>query len=545
MLAVVAFVMPAACASTAKQTSDLLDDATAVDGQNDVPDSVGDPGSAAEEASQPDADASTDGDTLLPFHLERDAEGEALTGVEIAQTTEALLALWHGTGYFQWILDTGHGMATGNEWGFPDYKLWWQDTTAVKVGDTVTFRHVSGGDNNLMRHARVLLYSLAGHMLTADPRLKEISLQYLRGIQAMYTAMVWANEDPPIDTIMARAIYNHSHPFLVSGGRKAAVDYEPSKVEELDRRHDVLHNPGNPTFGDIWVRSKRSNDDLPFLYRLVPVLMRVQKNDPDPEMAAEAAKALAYVRGFCRDIVDHQYDIRTKGPDGVPYEPFYGGAPDDFASYTSYDWMDPNAECNAKLATALIGYQEPLGNDCLDGYGGVYEEVAISGKYWGTPIIYYFHISALAEALAEGYNDAARALAAGLERRADAYMNDTVTRATVATWDGDAATFLITAASYGFPLTAREARLVSGELQRAAVHYSTFTLWDLWAESVPDGEYDYLPGDRVSSEVVDGQAAVFQPAEIAAVLEYCESPYKDPVSSPFVDCKALMDTQKW
>ena len=124
-------------------------------------------------------------------------------------------------------------------------------------------------------------------------------------------------------------------------------------------------------------------------------------------------------------------------------------------------------------------------------------------------------------------------------------MNDAATRKTVATWDGDAATFLITAASYGFPLTAREARLVSGELQRASAHYRRFTLWNLWDASVADGEYDYLPGDGVSSEVIDGQGSVFQTAEIAAVLEYCESPYKDPSSSPFVDCNGIMDSQKW
>jgi hypothetical protein len=541
----------AACSATDGQSSDIVDEDTAIyDHNSDLdstgdPESTGDPDIGADEGTLLDADAPTDIGYQLPFHIERKAEGVPLTEVDITTTTESILSLWKSTSYFQWILDTSHGMATGNEWGYPDYKLWWQDTTAVKVGDTVTFKHVGGGDNNLLRHARVLLYALAGHMVTDHPKLKEISIQYLRGIQAMYTSMVWGNEDPPIDTIMARAIYNHNHAYVASGGRKAEVDYLPSWHQELERRHDILNNPDNPYFGNIWVRSKRSNDDLPFLYRLVPVLMRVLKNDRDPEVVAEATKTLDFVRGFCRDIVDHEYRIRTRGPDGLPYEPFADGAPEDFASYTTYDWLDPNAECNAKLASALIAYKEPLGNDCLDGYGGLYEEAATASKYWGTPIIYYFHIAALAQALADGYNDAARALAAGLERRANVYMNDQATRKTVATWDGDAATFFITAASYGFPLTAREARLVSGELQRASIHYSQYSMWDLWAESVKDGEYDYLPGDRVSSEVIDGQSAVFQPAEIAAVMEYCESPYRDPSSSPFVDCDALFDTQKW
>ena len=38
---------------------------------------------------------------------------------------------------------------------------------------------------------------------------------------------------------------------------------------------------------------------------------------------------------------------------------------------------------------------------------------------------------------------------------------------------------------------------------------------------------------------------MFQPAEIAAVLEYCESPYRDPSSLPFVDCGVLLDPTNW
>jgi hypothetical protein len=491
-----------------------------------------------------DEDTSTPWESQLPFHIERAPEGEPLTADEIDETTDAVATMWRDTGYFQWLLDTSHGMAAGNEWGYPDYKAWWQDTIAVKSGDTVTFRHVGGGDNNLLRHARVLLYALAGHLATGDTRLKEIAIPYMRGVQAMFTAMVWQHEDPPIDTIMARAVFNHDHAYLTSDGRKVAVDYGPVKLEEIARRHDTIHNPANPTWGDIWVRTKRSKDDLPFLYRDVPVLMRTIAESPDPEMVAEATRTLAYIRGFSKDVVDHNYRIRTKGPDGEVYEPFYNGFPDEFACYTAYDELDPTVECNAKLSTALIAYHDTLDNDCEDGVG-VYEHFAVIKHYWNTPILIYAHVSALALALLEGEDDVAFSLAAGVEQRVDKYMNDQETRVTVGTWDGDATTFLIASASYGFPLTAREARFVSDQLRRASAHYRAYPRWDLWDDSVADGEYDYIPGDWVAGEVVDGQTNTFQPAEIAALLEYCESPYKDPLSSPFVDCEALLDTRGW
>lgn len=60
---------------------------------------------------------------------------------------------------------------------------------------------------------------------------------------------------------------------------------------------------------------------------------------------------------------------------------------------------------------------------------------------------------------------------------------------------------------------------MSEQLQRASRHYLRFDKWDLWAESVPDGEYGYIPGDGVAEEVIDGQVNTFQPAEILAVME--------------------------
>ena len=483
--------------------------------------------------------------TSLAFHIDRSAAGTPLSADDIAATTREMTGAWKDAGYFQWVTDTSHGMAADNQWGYPDYKLWWDGTVAIKDGNHITFKHTGTSDNILLRTARVLLYTLAGYNASGDQTLRSISLDYLKGIKALYTCMRWADEDPPVDSVMARSFYNHNHDYELSGGREVSIDYSPVKFEDIARRHDTLHNPGNPTFGDIWVRAKRSKDDLPFLFRVVPLLMRVQQDSDDAEMVAAVSETLEYIRGFSRDIVDHAYCIRSKDRDGVPFVPMYGESLDDFATFTFYDALiGPEAECTAKLSVDLTGYPEKTPSQCGEGICETYDALVGAAHYWSLPIIRYFHVASASLAIIEGRNDDARALVQGLVRRADDMMHDDHGRAGNTEWDGDVAAFLLASASWGLPLTAEEAQLVSRSLRRAAAHYRSFGLWNLWDDAVADGEYDYIPG-REYPAADDGQTTVLRPAEFAAVLEYCESPFKDPAGESFIDCSVVLNPAQW
>ena len=481
----------------------------------------------------------------LPFHVPREATGTALTQTEIDDTTSDIVSLWTDSDYFNWVVATSHGMAPDNEWDYPDYSLWWQNTVAVKEGDVVTFRHTGGADNIMLRTARVLQYCLAGYHVSGDARLRRISLDYIKGVRALFTCMRWENEQPPVDTIMARGFFNHNHNYTLDDGRKVAIDYSPVKYEDIARRHDTLHNPGNPTWGDIWVRTKRSKDDLPFLFRLVPLMMRVQQDSSDKELVAEITDTLEYIRGFARDIVEHDYSIRSKDGDGKPFIPMYGENKDDFACFNFYDNFWPDCECTAKLNCDLIAHPEQEAHACDTGIHEDYEAMVRAAHYWSLAIIRYFHVSAAALALIEGRNDAAESLVQGLALRASTIMSDTAEREKISEWDADAATYLIAAAAYGLALTADEARLVARELRRTAAHYRGFAYWNLWDASVPDGEYEYIPGRETTGDVPDGQTKVLRPIELAAVLEYCESPFKDPASEPFIDCSVVLDPSRW
>jgi hypothetical protein len=219
--------------------------------------------------------------------------------------------------------------------GDPPYMIWWTKPRRVKSGDleTFTFRHST--DNTTAQVTRLLPAAIGLFLSTGDADARRLALGYMRGLSATYDGMVWADEDPVIDYLMARTIFYRSYAYETVDGEQANADYEPVRFEEEARRHDNWHNPENPTWGDIYVRNKRSKDDFPYLFRDVPFLARLIRDSDDAEMVEAAIKLYRQIGRMCRDIVDKGYKIYTKGENGEVFLPRteYGFV-DDFASFT-------------------------------------------------------------------------------------------------------------------------------------------------------------------------------------------------------------------
>lgn len=436
-----------------------------------------------------------------------------------------------------------------NPWGEPPYMYWWQDTTAVRAGELVTFRH-EGGADNMMAHTGRIFGPVAGAYMTLtrseeQEPLRELVLGYIRGVSAMIDGSIWAEEDPVVDTIMARAIFHRNHTWELDGGRRAAVDYEPERREVFERRHDTLHNPANPTWGDIYVRTKRSKDDFPWVYRMQTHLARLLWSCRDPRIRDAAFRLYDQLQALAADIVDHGYLIRAKGPGGEVFIPLIEGtdAVDDFASLVSYEEWIPNAECNAKLGVALIATGENLGNDCEDGISEAYEEVAMARYYGHTWMQWGFHVSAVATALLYG-DPAAEELLNGLGARMDELRVRDDDISADPRYQSDVAQLLVLGAAYGLPLTSEEARQVMGEYTRAADHYEPFDRWDLWSDDLDDGEYDYFPAREADPGDETSRVHIWIP-EMPNLFEYCASPVRATSGAAFIDCALFCDPAAW
>lgn len=487
----------------------------------------------------------------MPWEVTREDEGEPLSPEEITAFTKKITGFWKDSGYFNWVWWTSHGLSATYDTSMPDYKLWWQDTQASKVGNTVVFTHTGGADNLTLRTCKVLSNAMAGYMLSGDEMFRRIVVAYSKGLVALSQGMEWGANDP-VKYLQARAVFNHNHSYELEGGRFVKVDYDPVKqgIVESWNAH-TIPNDSNPYYGEIWLRTMRSKDDVPHMFRTIPLLMNLSENAEDAEVREWTGKALEYLTGFAKDIVDQGYQIRTKDIDGEAFIPLDDtGRVKDLASFVVFDIIFENAECNQKLSTSLIAYGEPLEIECGSGGRNDYEYVATAGHYFNYAIVRYFHMSSIAMAIVDEYYDVAEQLLAGLFERADRWMNpdEEELKDEHPEWDADVATHLLASATVGLPLKSSEARHIVKWYSASADHYAAWDKWDPWDSSLPDGDFEYKPdrnGYAVPGDPESGAVTYIRPTEIPYLLEYCFSPYRNPNGAELVDCDVIADPSRW
>jgi hypothetical protein len=489
--------------------------------------------------------------TGLPFDLNRTDKGEPLTAEEITQFTKVVTGFYKNTGFFNWVWWTSHGMHPSHDPDMPDYRLYWQDTQAIKEGDTIRFVHTGGADNLCIRTGKLTNAAVAGYFMSGgDPMFGRIVEQYAKGFVALSKGLEWASEEPVVKYLQARAIFTVDHEYEMEGGRKVKVEYGPVKEQEkFDWNAHTIPNDENPYWGPIWVRSMRSKDDVPHMYRTVPYFRWIADHGETEEIKEAAALAVEYLSGFAKDIVDSGYYIRTKDKYGNAYIPKKeDGTDNDLASFVTYETVIPNGECSGKISSAYVGYGESLDNDCGLNDHTFYEDMATAGHYFNTAIIRYLHLAAVLTGLVAGDDEKAKQMLIGAIERADRLMADTKSPPEHKEWYPDLAAWLLVGAASGLPLTSQEARLVMEQYMASAAHYEGFAYWDPWDDSVPDGPFNYKP-DR------DGPANPDEPdgdtikhirlPEMGFILEYCFSPYKNPNGAPLLDCDIVADPAKW
>lgn len=476
----------------------------------------------------------------LPFKLTRPDEGQPLSKRETQDFTRKITGLWRKINYFRWVNWTSHGMDAST--GKPDYQVWWQDDHAVKTGDLVTFRHSKreGGAHNIgIPTAKVLAQAMAAYVYNSDKYAGTVAEQYCKGLTATMKGMMW-DENDPNKYIMARNIVNQNYSVTLEGGRKKAVDYTEWYDTYESWNAQRLHYPHNPYWGDIYVTNMRSKDDVCHIFltaAFIPYFLRDTATDDKAHQAC--AETLDYLKGFAKDIVDHDYHIRTKDAEGKPYIP-----DQDLASFVDYVKVDPKSECSARLGSALLAYGDERDvTDCGSGYGALYEKFAVASHYFNYSIINHYHLAAVALALTMGRYRTAYEQLLGLVDRANHYMHPDKTEPGPKEsdfWGADRAVFLLQAATVGLPLTSAEAREIQKYYAGFVDEYLDWPRWDLWDPKVPDGVYDHRSGyhpkhlpDTVSVR------------DLEFLVQYCYSPFRNPDGVSPVDCDIVKDMSKW
>ena len=501
---------------------------------------------AADRAGDVAAEVDVDpGPMGLPRELEiaftRPPAGEPIPAAEVTAFTKRVTGVWKKADWFRWVLRTSMGVdASVSE---HDYLAWHNDILAVKSGDTVTFMEKGQEHNMWIPSSTVLSQAINGYLLTGKWTHAKAAEQYCKGLSAVIRGFRWGVEDPA-PYLMARAVFPMDQTFTMDAerwqddGRAKAVEFHEAYHDSEGWNAQSFAWPDNPAWGSIWVTNMRSKDDVRAIARTTVFLHFVVEDAPDEWVREACAETLDMMVGFNKDIVDHGYYIRTKGPDGVAYSFDH----QDLGNYVAYIGFDEENECPARLATDLIAYGEHLTNDCGTGFGNIFDLIAPQANYYNYPIVWDYHMAAVGESLVHREHDSALKLLGGLADRVDAYLDpeNEEPGAESPYWDRDMALLLVQAAAVGLPLTAAEARRVHDAWNAAADAFEVFERWDLWDASVPDGQYDGGGGYRPKAPPEGAEVEHF-----ALFLETCNSPFLNPTGAAFVDCDVVKDPSLW
>ena len=477
----------------------------------------------------------------LPFEYTRPAEGDPLTPAEVTTFTKKVAGLWKKVDWWRWALRTSQGVDAST--GRDDFLAWYNDTRVVKAGDTMTFKAEGGEHNMWIPGSKVLSAAINGYLLTGDWTMGKLAEQYCKGLTAVVKGFIW-DENDPAPFLMARSIFPMDHTFTLDAatwkddGRKKGVEYHDMYQVQDGWNARTFAWPHNPAWGAEYVTNMRSKDDVCAIVRTTGFLPYAVADAKDDFVRTACQETLDTMKAFNKDIVDSGYNIRTKGVDGVAYVV----TDQDLGSYVQYSGFDDRNECSARLASDLIAYGQRKTNDCGSGFGSSYDGFACATHYYNYPIVWNYHMAAVLNSLVYRQHADAANLLDGLAQRIDSYLHPSSDEqgAKDPGWGSDMAVLLVQAASVGLPLKAAEARHVEQYWTQAIADYQDWPRWDLWDVSVPDGEYTGGGGFRPSST-----PGGIQVEALTLLVEYCNSPFRNPAGAAFVDCDVLKDIASW
>ncbi len=387
-------------------------------------------------------------------------------------------------GYFRWALENSHGLSIDNK---IEYLMWPADSEAhgndiivYKKKDSIAFRHKAphGGHNIMILTSSILNQSAKEYILNKNKHAEEIIKYYSKGIVATMKGMIFSNDDKE-RYIMARNIIPESHLETING-KKKWIDYSEWRNEYKAWNAERIHNKNNPFYGDIYVTTIRSKDDLPHLFKTLPALKVVEEITNNIELKESIREMFEYVKGFCRTIIENNYHIPTKNKEGRVTIP-----KGDLAHILMQ-------EKYARVSISLIADTE------IDYYhcgSRIYEKIATMLKYYNYKIFNNFHISAILLSRMKEERELEDRLTLEYYNRLHKLTKNVDSKHGMKS--KDLAHLLIQSKEIGIELTPSQDKIIRDETIKAHKEYSRFKRWNLWDKKVPSGIYGsqggYIP----------------------------------------------------
>lgn len=468
----------------------------------------------------PKADGPTP--TGLPFPYTRPQVGTPVPTSELAAMTDTYVDLLKQTRYLAVLDERLHGWPESDPQKRYWYGTWWSGVGIQKQAGKVTYLHVkAGGDNNGLRTGPMLEGICHAVALWKKPEVEALARRMTRGFTSWILAMQQKVNDPN-GTLLTRAAYPQSIDSS-DGGRTIKIDYDQNHPGDDNGATEYVHIPQNPHWGDLWVKNKRSKDDIGHMLRAIAALQHCQKSYASADSKLDHAEMLGHYVKWAKRVEDDGWAIATLDKSGKLWIP-------PLTETLAHFYTVGNVECDSVLAIRLLGRNDPGSWSCGNGIHAL-EFIALQNDHNGE-IIRSFHEAATVLALQNGQHAVAKQLLGGLATRIEEGMGWYETNKWPIHMDEKhLADLIVIAASMGVPLTWREVRFLHAMIGKAHVSYvknAAPKVYRVFDPSTPDGAYAFEPGGEGLRWV-----------SLALLVGTCSAQYLNPTSAPVFDCTKL------
>jgi hypothetical protein len=319
---------------------------------------------------------------------------------------------------------------------------------------------------------------------------------------------MWIYATGPRDgqTILVRSFYPQSVSWK-NGEFHVTADYSAVRPG-LDNDATVFVEVNSPHWGNIWVKNKRSKDDIGHMLRA----LATTSVTCGTEFRDEIMLTLAAYRTWASSVVENSYGIPTLDKNGSVYVP----------RATLAHYSPIQVECNGRYTIALLAGQPPP--DCGEGFSWM--DRLGNLNHQNNAILQSHHEAALAWTRYQGMTKQTAMFLKGLQRRVD--QND-VSAIGVKT-EKEHWAFLVHSAILGIQLSPKQIKWVQQNLQKAlrSYHNQTTTPYDLFSQNTPDGEYPFnVWGDHIHFR------------DLGLLYGLCSSKWVSKPGAGIIDCEKL------
>ncbi|MBI4818367.1 MAG: hypothetical protein HY791_19030 [Deltaproteobacteria bacterium] len=416
-----------------------------------------------------------------PFDFVRADTGDPISAAELADATDLYVDLLERTKFLRTASKFAHGYPDRPD--RPGFATWWSGVRVHREGHKLTFLHSNdGADNNGLRTAPFLETACYAFKLFHDPQDEAFIRRMVRGFGSWISAMERTSA-PNAPVLMTRAFYPENLTYE-DHGLEITIDYSLNRPGLDNGATEYVHIPDNPSWGDIYVKNKRSKDDIGHML-LALAELETCKSELSAEAQAEIDEVMSLYEAWSRQVEDDGFKIKTydKNLDlWIPTE--------SLAIFV----QTLDAECDAMLTLKLVGRGSSGGKRCGNGItdsDALFSELNDNNRH----IFWSFHQASALWSVRRGELDQARALVEGMGTRMDDIFSKIENGDLPNFYNApDFAAFIMRAGFLGVPLTSREIRFVHEQVRQADEGYFSETNLAALAAfdpEAPDGEKSF------------------------------------------------------